>query len=102
MGGLMGGHGVAGSGATEVGNGYSIGSVTGVNFKGGLIGNNSADGSTVTASFWDITSSGMATSAAGLGRSTATMQTPSSFTGNGWSVDTWILHSGHYPEIRSK
>jgi len=39
---------------------------------------------TVTASFWDIDTSGQATSAGGTGKTTVQMQTQSTFTDAGW------------------
>jgi len=55
-----------------VGNSYSIGNVTGDEYVGGLVGWN--EYGTVSNSFWDIETSGQATSDGGTGKTTAEMQ----------------------------
>jgi hypothetical protein len=64
---------------------YSTGQVsaTGNHFvyKGGLLG---YEFGTPTASFWDINTSGLNTSAGGTGKTTAEMKTLSTFTSAGW------------------
>jgi hypothetical protein len=64
---------------------YSTGQVsaTGNHFvyKGGLLGYNIG---TVTASVWDVNTSGLAASAGGTGKTTAEMKTLSTFTSAGW------------------
>ncbi|HEY8025716.1 MAG TPA: YDG domain-containing protein [Burkholderiaceae bacterium] len=73
-------------GTATISNSYSTGSVSGSSNLGGLAGQNgNGDGSgggtaTVTNSFWDTTTSGQATSAAGTGMATADMQTKLNFT----------------------
>jgi hypothetical protein len=96
-----------------VSNSYATGSVTGSGASGsafgGLVGGNNA---TVSNSFWDITTSGQASSAGGTGMSTAQMQTQANFTsatsanGNvnpGWDfANTWVMYSGYtFPLLRS-
>jgi len=83
-------------------NSYSTGSVTGSFSTGGLVGNNSS--SSVINSYWDIETSGRTTSAGGVGKTTAEMQTPSTFIG--WENETlddgtliWILKEGEYPKL---
>jgi hypothetical protein len=63
-----------------VSNSYSTGRVTGDGSVGGLVGWNNA---AVRISFWDIQTSGQATSHAGTGKTTAEMQDIVTFTG--WS-----------------
>jgi len=41
---------------------------------------------TVTASFWDIQTSGQNTSAAGTGKTTAEMKNITTFSGSGWNI----------------
>ncbi len=69
---------------STINNCYSTGSVNGAgDYTGGLIGRNFGN-STVSDSFWDMETSGQATSAAGTGLTTAEMQTPATFTDAGW------------------
>ena len=63
---------------------YSIGNVTGNTRVGGLVGFN--NGGTVTSSFWDIQTSGQATSSGGRGKTTTEMQDIDTFSGVGWDV----------------
>lgn len=83
-------------------NSYSTGSVTGSFSTGGLVGQNS--NSSVTNSYWNTETSGWTTSAGGVGKTTAEMQTPSTFIG--WENETlddgtliWILKEGEYPKL---
>jgi|GEM_PF-3141569 len=78
---------------------YAAGAVSGSGATGGLAG--VSGGSTVTASFWDTQTSGLANSAAGTGKTTAEMQTQSTYTSASWSLSgtqdpnyTWSLVSG--------
>jgi hypothetical protein len=64
-------------------NSYSTGSVTGQWPVGGLVGENSG---TVSNSFWDIETSGQATSDGGTGKTTAEMKNIATFTGAGWNM----------------
>ena len=61
---------------------YSMGSVSGYN--NGFISGYSSYLSSVTNSFWDTQSSGVSTSAAGVGKTTAEMKTEATFTGSEW------------------
>ena len=63
-------------------NSYSTGFVQGKSYSGGLIGR--LFRGTITGSFWDVTASGMATSAGGMGKTTAEMMTMNTYTGTGW------------------
>jgi len=64
-------------------NSYSTGGVTGNLSVGGLVGNNTG---TVNNSFWDIVTSGQATSAGGMGKTTAAMKSIATFSGAGWNI----------------
>jgi hypothetical protein len=73
--------------------------------RGGLIG--APQTATISASFWDINSSGVTTSAGGtgaMGKSTAEMMDPSTFLDAGWDFNasggTWKMTSGQtYPRL---
>jgi hypothetical protein len=70
-----------------VNNSYSTGTVTGDNPVGGLVGESYVPVS-VSRSFWDIHTSGQATSAGGIGKTTAEMKNIATFTGAGWNIVT--------------
>ena len=105
--------GLVGSNANEGGRiatSYSSGSVSGNQYVGGLVGINSAPfvGGTgsINSSFWDIQTSGQTTSAGGVGKSTAEMKDPKTFTAVGWDFvgqadglhDIWAEpEEGGYP-----
>jgi hypothetical protein len=86
---------------------YSAGLVTGAGTVGGLVGHNVA-GET-NNSFWDVESNSQAESDGGEGRTTAEMQTASTFLDAGWDFvgetengtdDTWTILEGHeYPRL---
>jgi len=85
---------------------YSIGRVDGIEDAGGLVGYN--DIGDVTASFWDIETSGQATSASGTGLPTVKMQMQITFTDAGWDFvgesvngieDNWFIPQGDYPRL---
>jgi hypothetical protein len=68
---------------------YSIGNVAGVVDLGGLVGFVGGAGdpvSSVTASFWDVTTSTQETSAGGVGQTTEAMKVIGTF--GGWDIDT--------------
>ncbi len=90
---------------------YSSGSVNGDEFAGGLVGWNAGryrEG-VVSHSLWDIQTSGQTTSAGGTGKTTAEMQTASTFLEAGWDFvgETangtedvwWILEGKDYPRL---
>jgi len=79
LGGLVGYHG-----SGSITNSYSTGTVTGGQ-KGGLIG---ASGGTVSSSYWDTQTSGIATSYGGTGKTTAQMKTQSTYTGWDFAAET--------------
>jgi hypothetical protein len=86
---------------------YSTGSVSGSSYVGGLAGSNGL--ATISVCFWDIQASGMTTSAAGTGKTTAEMQTAKTFTDAGWdfvgetkngTADVWWIDEGKdYPRL---
>jgi len=90
VGGLV-GYGVGGT----ISNSYAVGKVSGSNYVGGLMGGE-YEGSVIN-SFWNITTSGQTTSAAGTGLTTAQMQTAGNFTGfnfttiPGASGNAWVM-----------
>ncbi len=76
----------------EILNSYSTGAVNVTNCVavGGLVGNREGRGANagvVTHSFWDIETSGQATSAGGTGKTTTEMKTEATFTEAGWNFD---------------
>lgn len=89
--------GLVGMGVS-ISNCYSTGSVSGNGvYVGGLVGDGSA-----TACFWDVNSSGIDTSAGGVGKTTADMMTKSTFTDAGWDFGTpvWKINDGiNYPKL---
>jgi len=104
VGGLVGSHGKPG----YIWDCYSTGAVSGNSDVGGLVGY-SFYGFLATACFWDIQTSGQATSAGGTGKTTAEMQTATTFLDAGWDFvgETvngtedlwWILEGKDYPRL---
>jgi hypothetical protein len=101
VGGLIGRNG----GNGRIINCYSTGSVVGEQSLGGLVG--SSEG-TISASFWDIETSGQDSSDGGTGKTTAEMQTMSTFTDAGWDFvgetfngieDIWFIPQQGYPHL---
>jgi len=80
--------GLLGVNTGTVSNCYSTGSVTGDGYVGGLVGMNFESRGTVSDSFWDTETSGQATSAGGMGKSTAEMKDIATFSGAGWNITT--------------
>ncbi len=88
---------------------YSTSAVAGIGLHvGGLVGYQPPDGS-AAACFWDAQTSGQATSAGGVSKTTAEMQTAGTFLAAGWdfigemangSADTWKIDEGlTYPRL---
>ncbi len=77
---------------------YSTGNLTGSSV-GGLVNTNTGSESN---SFWDIETSGTASSAVGTGKATVEMMQQATFTSAGWDfVDTWhIVEGSSYPVLR--
>ena len=93
-------------GSTSIYHCYAVGSVpaTGTSI-GGLVGGGSSSGS---SSFWDMYTSGTTYSKSGTGKTTAEMQTMSTFMDAGWDFvgetangtdDTWFIPQGDYPHL---
>jgi len=94
---------------------YSAGAVSGVSNVGGLVGLEGAPewqrfpGGTTSGCFWDVQSSGQATSAGGTAKTTAEMQTAKTFLDAGWDFvgetkngteDIWWINEGKdYPRL---
>jgi len=76
-------------GRGTVTNSYSTGSVTGGEYVGGLVGWKYG---TVSNSFWDIETSGQATSDGGTGKNTTEMQEIITFLDAGWNITTVALN----------
>jgi len=105
--------GLVGMNGGTVTNCYGIGAVSGTGqYVGGLVGNNGGfqwSGGPVMNCFWDTQTSGQATSAGGTGKTTAEMQTASTFLEAGWDFvgETvngtediwWILEGKDYPRL---
>lgn len=77
----------------SVANCYSIGAVSGGGTPGGLVGGKGGGGA-ASNSFWDSQASGVGASVLGTGNNTATMQTSTTFTGAGWTVDPAVSAIG--------
>ena len=90
--------GLLGSNRGDVAHCYSNGLVIGLSNAGGLMGGNVG---VVSFSVWDIESSGLAASAAGVGLTTAEMMDPEMLGLNGFAEDpNWILNAGcDYPRL---
>ncbi|MHC4544896.1 MAG: GLUG motif-containing protein [Planctomycetota bacterium] len=73
---------------------YSTGSVSGNRYVGGLVGYNYEG--TVYNSFWDIQTSGQTTSTGGTGKTTAEMQTSSTFTDADWDFVGETINGSEY------
>ncbi len=76
--------GLVGSNQATVSSCYSAGNVTGLVDVGGLTGRNYQG--TISDSFWDIETSGQATSAGGTGKTTAEMKDIATFPGAAWNI----------------
>jgi len=85
----------------DVTNCYSTAAVSADSEVGGLVGV-SGYWSEVTASFWDIETSGQTKSAGGMGKTTAEMQMAKTFLEAGWDfVNVWgIGEDQTYPYLR--
>ena len=90
---------------------YSTGNIEGPSYVGGLVGCNEAG--EIEGSFWDVQTTGepdMCGFSCGIGcdpncgKTTAQMQTRSTFTDAGWDfVDIWLINEGAtYPVLRQE
>ena len=96
------------NGAGTITNCYATGAVTGgasSEHLGGLCGDNS---DTITNCFWDTETSGISTSSGGTGKTTAQMQSQSTFEAAGWDFieesvngtdDIWWMPCLSYPRL---
>jgi hypothetical protein len=122
--------GLVGDNSGNITNGYSTGSVTGESSVGGLVGFNrgsitacystgvvtGAGGGlvgrnwrgSITLSFWDMETSGQATSSGGMGLTMTEMQDINTYLSEGWdfvdeilncTCDYWQISSGEYPRL---
>ena len=104
----------------DITNSYSTSAVTGSDHVGGLVGNNFSENAVITASYWDLQTSGR-TNMCGLqeegaigcddsfGLTTAEMQTAATFLDAGWDFvdetangteDIWWIYEGQdYPRL---
>jgi hypothetical protein len=89
--------GLVGQNRAGVGNCYSTGNVTGLEDFGGLVGRNYEG--TVSNSFWDIQTSGQATSDGGTGKNTTEMQDVATFSGAAWNITTVALNETNTASI---
>jgi hypothetical protein len=82
-------------GSVTITNSFSTGFVDGVSGTGGFIGNSMSMMGTIdiTNCYWDIETSGQATSDGGTGKTTAEMNTQSTFTNWDFTTPIWIIHS---------
>ena len=82
--------GVVGQNYHTINNCYSTGIVAGSTYTGGLVGDN--DNGTISNSFWDIETSGYTNSDGGSGKTTAEMKAQSTYTDEGWNFSTiWAM-----------
>lgn len=105
VGGLVGLQGFISYGTID--NCYSTCNVLGLQYAGGLVGEN--EFGTITSSFWNTQTSGQAISDGGTGKTTAEMQIESTFLESGWdfinetangSNDIWQIDEGQdYPRL---
>ncbi len=91
---------------SKITNSYSTGRVSGNEYVGGLVGKSFRH--YINDSFWDIDTSGQSSSDGGTGKTTAEMQTRSTFTDAGWDfvgetfngiADIWFIPHQDYPHL---
>jgi len=89
--------GLVGGNNGTISNSYATGNLSGI-VIGGLVGMNYG---TISNSYWDIETSGTNISDGGEGKTTAEMQTKSTFTNAGWDfVNIWTIREGvDYPRL---
>ncbi len=99
---------VGGNNDGRISNCYAIGLVkatgNGNKYAGGFLGKDENSNGTFSNNFWDTQTSGIDSSAAGTGKTTAQMKTKSTFTNAGWDFDsTWVIQvskNGGYPYLK--
>jgi hypothetical protein len=91
---------------TLIMNCYSVGVVSGSSvYTGGFLGYD--QNSSITASFWDIETSGQVTSVGGIGKTTAEMKDVNTFINAEWNfadeikciAGNWIARENNYPKL---
>ena len=94
------------SSGSEIRDCYAVGQVSAETDVGGLVGLNGED-CIVECSFWDLETSGQASSDGGAGLTTAQMQTAATYLDAGWDFTGetangtwWILEDQGYPRLR--
>jgi hypothetical protein len=85
-----------------INNSYSAGWVVGDSNVGGLVGGNQFGD--IESSFWNVETSRQFVSDGGTGKTTAQMQTKSTFTDAGWDfMEIWLINDGAtYPLLRQE
>ena len=84
-------------------NSYAMGVIAGGSNIGGLVASIGGVGSRVIASYWDTETSGIMNSAAGVGKTSTELKSPTIATGiyRDWSTENWDFgDSNHYPALR--
>ena len=93
--------GLVGNNRGAITNSYATGLVLGRQNAGGLVGRNRRG--TITGSYWNINTSGIRTSAGGMGITTEALQLPATATGIyiSWSSKNWDFGTrSQYPVLR--
>src|SRR5262249_18571202 len=90
--------GIVGLNGGAVTTSYNSGYISGTTSTGGLIGSNTGAG-TSSNSYWDTQTSGQATSASGTGKTLAQMQTQSQFSGFDFASTWGIIQNYSYPYL---
>jgi len=87
---------------SPISNCYATGAVDGNDYTGGLVGINLGTLSTITASFWDIETSGQPGSDGGTPKTTAEMKRQSTFMDAGWDfIEIWNIGENQtYPFLQ--
>ncbi len=98
---------ISGAGV-KISNSYSASPVKGDWWTGGLVGDRYSDESLVSNSFWDIKASRAETSNGGIGKTTAEMQSLTTFSDANWNIvlienyrdETWYIDENKdYPKL---
>ena len=93
--------GLVGLNGGSIANSYATSPADGSGDVGGLVGQHNRG--TIANSYWDTEISGISTSAAGTGKTTAELQSPTTATGiySSWSTDNWDFGTAsQYPALK--
>ena len=93
--------GLVGNNRGTITNSYATGLVSGRQSVGGLVGRNRRG--TITGSYWNINTSGIRTSAGGMGKTTQALQFPTTATGIyiSWTSKNWDFGTrSQYPVLK--